>query len=1331
MPPASQPCQRTAMTHPILPRTLWYENVESHASLTQGELIDRPEPLIILGEPGMGKTELLRWLGDQPGYAYCTARQLRNAGPTVGRVLGDERVLVIDALDELSVQGEGDAVDTVLQKLNDISQPAPPFVLSCRAADWRNATGVAAIREQYGDVDLLVLHLNPLTDGEIYQLLTAELDGNGTRAEAVIAHFTQAKLAGLLGNPQTLEMAARVARDGQLPDTKAQLFKRAVDLLRREHRDSKSDLQPNESTALDAAGAAFAALILTGSDAIVVETADPADEEIPLSEIAAMPGAGKLAAVLGSRLFRTAGSANRFSYWHRRIGEYLGSRWLARQADTALKRKRLLALFQSNGIVPASLRGLHAWLAHHEPALAPAVIDADPMGVIEYGDADELDVGVARLLLRSLEKAAAHDPRFRDWQEYSLKAVVQPALADEVRAIVADPDAELGLRMLLIEAVIGSPIAESLSSELEGIATGENPYALRRAAAHALIVLCGVDWPAIVDGLRTRKDADDVELSLDIINEVGVAPFADAGIVELVIAQAQRDDLGHYALRRLADAVPLERLDGLLNELIVQIAALGNRHERPGNNELTDFGYRLIARRMQSGPVDAARLWTWLRPFDAEASYHRKAREQVHQMIRADDSVRRAGQRLVLFEEPGSKTVWERAWRLVSRSGGFTPTEDDIVSLIETLDPEDRDDDKWRDLLRLIPHSATDGAKAREAAKRRVLHRTDMLAWIDKLADPDVPQWKIKQDEKARQRAAKQAMEWQEHRRAFAKEIDAVRRGEFSMVVNPAKAYLGLFHDMNNDAEPQERLAEWLGPEIAAAALQGLEAFIQSDAPPTARQIAEDQADSKAWSASAIIVAALAERLRAGAGLEGVSDDRLTAGFYELRHSRIDHQAKIEALQPAVEAEMRARGLTRAAVRGWIEPQLEKRRTHVDQLYALMRNDADAAEASQLALEWLERFPDMAFEPEAEMVDRLIASHWSKELRELSEKRLEASLSEERRRVWNAIVFLTDFEAHRDRLSRVAAEDPSWIWTIRRRIGSERGRSVVAPLSVEQLTWLFTTFRPAFPSVRHPTGVSSGDTNPWDASEFLGSVVSRLADITTDAAIAALTTLRDAPADGYTTYLKVLVAEQQRKHAEGRYRPPLLADVRAIVEAQPPRTVADMQATLLELIDQIQKRVAADPADPWRGYFNDAGTPHNEERCRDHLLTMLGIRPESLDLLPEGHLADDNRADIIALISGLRLPVEIKGQWHDDLWHAADTQLDRLYATDYAAERRGIYVVLWFGHNVPAAKKPKAGGRGRKPPRTAEELRAGLIASSQAARDGRVAIVVLDLERPS
>src|SRR5205823_136471 len=97
---------------------------------------------------------------------------------------------------------------------------------------------------------------------------------------------------------------------------------------------------------------------------------DPAD--VPLSEVALLPKAVSLPKILDSRFIQAIAS-DRFSYPHRRIGEYLAARWLAKQADTRGKRRRVLALFHAHVLVPASLRGIHAWLARHSPEFAPAV----------------------------------------------------------------------------------------------------------------------------------------------------------------------------------------------------------------------------------------------------------------------------------------------------------------------------------------------------------------------------------------------------------------------------------------------------------------------------------------------------------------------------------------------------------------------------------------------------------------------------------------------------------------------------------------------------------------------------------------------------------------------------------------------------------------------------------------------------------------------------------------------------------------------------------------------------------------------------------------------
>ena len=128
---------------------------------------------------------------------------------------------------------------------------------------------------------------------------------------------------------------------------------------------------------------------------------------------------------------------------------------------------------------------------------------------------------------------------------------------------------------------------------------------------------------------------------------------------------------------------------------------------------------------------------------------------------------------------------------------------------------------------------------------------------------------------------------------------------------------------------------------------------------------------------------------------------------------------------------------------------------------------------------------------------------------------------------------------------------------------------------------------------------------------------------------------------------------------------------------------------------------------------------------------MIGDYPLGVLCAPEGHLADDRRADIQCTISELMLPIEIKGQWHPDLWSAAETQLDRRYAPDYRADRRGIYLVLWFGKDVPPSKQLKGQSRGVKRPSSPVELAVRLRAKLPPRLQALIEIVVLDLSDPA
>lgn len=1306
----------------MIERTLWYESSEGRTEMTQNNLCTRTEPLVILGEAGMGKSHLLEWLATSPGYSLCTARRLIRSYDA-STLLANSHTLVIDALDEVSSKNDGDAVDLVLRKLDELG--CPRFVLSCRVADWRSATGLEAIREQYSE-EPLELHLEPFDNDDASSFLSASLGAE--RAKTVVEHFSARELNGLLGNPQTLELIARVAKDGNLPETRSKLFESGIELLRVEHRDAKAAVEPARETGLDAAGAACAGLILTGNEAIVRKaSANLVEGELKLAEIARLSGGDAIEAMLGTRLFKADG-AERLCYLHRRIGEFLAARWLAKQADAPSKRRRLLALFHSHGLVPASLRGIHAWLAR-DPALAQAVITADPMGVIEYGDADALTVEQARALIRALELLAADNPRFCSWGSYSVRGIAQPELIEEIWRLSSATETPFRLRLLVLEAIKGSTIASVLADDLRRIVLDPQAiFAIRRAAGEVLAELDGKDgWPTILGRLYGYCDELSVRLAIELAEDIGYELLDDAFIANLVVAYTKNDGCTIGVLMGLEKHLPEPRIEGVLERLAEVAKTLGKRYERPGNDALTDFAYHLIVRGLAGG-VTAEKLWSWLEPFDASVGYSRESRQQLEAFIRSNDPLRQAVQRLVLLELLSDHNLRERAWRLGERSAGFMPTAADIVALLGEIDPTNRSDERWRDLVQLTQHDGEVGAEVRIAARPFAAHRPDLLEWIDKLAAPNVSEWQIMQTERERKRRAKQAAAHAEHRKHYVAHIDQMRRGDYGTNINLAKAYLNLFNDIGKDVPAHERVSQWLGEDVADVAHEGFEAFLLLDSPtPTAQDIAESFAQGKHYGAGYIIVVALAERLRKSIGFDDLSDERLMAGLFELRHSSIDSHAGVVGLREALEAIAQTRGIWKDAMRLYHEPQLQARRESVDGLYALLRDEAHVELGTELAAEWLERFSDMPVGPETQLIDRLIRAGQFEALRHAAAGRIGLT-DDERRRNWDAIGLIVDFQRTAARLEATSIE-PELLWHIRHRAGDRYSYDANIVFTSAQLEWIIKTFRGLWPMLERPSGTTSGDTNPWDASNHIVHLIRRLGNDSSAEAVAVLMRLRGAPADGYSESIKIVIAEQARIRVEAAYVPPTLEAINAITRDRLPVSIADLQALVVEELTFAQDKIKSDDAESWRGFYDDKGVPFAEERCRDHLLGLLRQGSAGITFDPELHVAGDKEVDIACSVGTLRLPIEIKGQWHPELWQGADAQLDRLYTPDWRAGGRGIYLVLWFGDQT--SKRLTSPGRNVVRPHTAEQLRKMLAEGSQAARDGRVIVVVLDLARQS
>ena len=208
--------------------------------------------------------------------------------------------------------------------------------------------------------------------------------------------------------------------------------------------------------------------------------------------------------------------------------------------------------------------------------------------------------------------------------------------------------------------------------------------------------------------------------------------------------------------------------------------------------------------------------------------------------------------------------------------------------------------------------------------------------------------------------------------------------------------------------------------------------------------------------------------------------------------------------------------------------------------------------------------------------------------------------------------------------------------------------------------------------------------------------------------------LINGPAATYVHVARHALAQQRKARRDFEYDAPSVADLRAVMTDDLPETIDDMRAYLADRIEVVQERIHRDHTDMWAVYWVD-NRPRPENFCRARLVEQISNQlPDSIRLEPEAQMSGQRRADLVASRNAIRLPVEIKGQWHRDVWHAASDQLDARYAREWRAGGCGVYVVLWFGD--VQGKQLYRHPDGVAPPETPRELqRAAVRADSGGA----------------
>ncbi|MGY6532437.1 NACHT domain-containing protein [Glycocaulis sp.] len=1340
-----------------IPRTLsHFTETGERRTLDEAVLAEEGGCVVILGEPGLGKTTLLETLGSRHGWVMRRAAQFA-IDPDPGRLAGEAGVILIDALDEMSAVNESDPLDSVLAKL--VEGTLPRCFIACRSAEWQGAAYRRTIEQEYsGRLTVLKLHRFDRQDALVYlnRLSVAE-------ADAILDQLDRTHAEEIYGNPLTLQLLADACRvSGKVPETRAALFRAACEVMWEERgvdpgRRRSPLASLDEGTALDCAGAICAALILAGAGAVSRGPGPSGTSILRISEITALPGAAKAEAVLSSRLFVQDQSAEEaVRPIHKMVAEYLGARWLASRATTPLLRQQILALLQVDGGVPASLRGIHAWLAHHHPDLAGLVIDADPYGLLRYGDADGLDVPDTRRLIAALERLQEEDPYFRseDWGSSAGRALGHAALASDIRRILLMPDG-VHLRSLILNSLAGTPVSALLAPELEVVVRdAEERYVLeeRRSAAEALMEseASQPDWTALTRDLVEQATEDSTRLAIDIIRrrrfegfpaaDVAAAALSHVGLLKGSQPSGQRSTVGTLTvlaydipdthLAPVLDAVFQLRSDGVANDEADWLA-LGR---------LARFVLNLIDRAVEVAVPDAPTLLRWLSIVPGQHGHSDDARKALDALLNENTELRRDIQRLAFLENSADPGYDWPYYRLTTNYPALAFTDDDVIAhlkvLASRLPLDARDEASWRHL--------SGSAYSREGAREKILAAAELsveneeerAAHIHSLRHPVRPEWEVRQEARQAARAAEKAREHAERVANYAEHINDMRQGGWQSLRWPAQAYFksiptGSIHlKGTGGAGSLDRIGEWLNPELQAAASEGFERILHRDDNPSAQQLAESLAERRYWPAMYPITAGVAERVRDGRSLDDLSADVVAVAYLTLHEECISD----DALKHAVKEFLRQRPELYEQVWRWnIEPQLRTKRAHLFGLRELATDPEDRALSERLATEWLTCFPRLPAGPEAELVDIVLRGQGRVQLELLWRKRLATkSLPAERRKLWQAIGLITEFEAALPYISEPTRQNRDLLWHIQQRAGLNRfSHQQKLPLPMALAGWMISRFRRVWPYVERPTGVTSGDRNPWDATRLLIDLIDDLAASSDLVVREELWRLAVEPADDYTPHIQHAAAQQMTLWRSERQKRVSPGRLKGVLTGAPPQTIPDLVPVMVHALDEVQARLRGSQTDPVDTFWDDDGRPRDEDRCTDRLIDLLEphIRPYAITLQTQADMPQGKRADFACAISAdVSLPVEAKGQWNRELWQSAEEQLNAFYAVNHASGGQGIYLVYWFGACERPLKPPPGGGAR---PQTPGELESALRAMLQPALRDTITIYILDCTRPS
>ena len=1338
------------------------------------ELLKQGKSIVILGEPGMGKTYCLRQIARSSEQYIWVPPESFIRNPNRFKPKSPDQHLIIDGIDELAALQDTDVLHVVLKALAKVD--CPKFLMSCRSAEWKHLSSSRQIENDYG-VTPKVLTLAGISKEQAFKFLSDSTKDR--RAKTILDYLDKVNLYRFYNNPLYLKLISGILGSGEnvTMTSKYDLYDRVSKVLLSEHNNAIIESSRlgklSIEEALDSAGAICASMLVTGK--IYVTSNQPLDKRdntlcIDISEIESLPDARKVKDVLNSSLFKLADyeTGCRMPY-HRSLAEFLAARWIANTLrGKELSRNRFLQSIMVEAQFPASLRGMCGWLALYVE-FTDKVIETDPYGLLLYSDLERLPSAKIRMLVNELVVLDQKSPSFRneDWSNSVPPGLVREDTTQSVKNVILNEEIGTQLKQLMVEAVKDSTQASVFEKSLMKVLCNRNAsYTLRLNVLEILLEISNdvSYWTMVIKTLRKQNFSDSTEFCIFVLEKIGATKFPNSLVSECVLAETgflkDRDRSGMLhtsSVSRLANYFDVDSSVDLLDRISSGIADFVNSENNvktysPSWECISSFCFPLLKTIYQANSLDFGKLLYWtmsIAPFGFSENLWRRGLDSI---LSGNTKFRRGLQSYLLSNPSGRSYLELLRFRFAEISNSLELSFDDSCFHIEQIvkrQGSNKDDHLvWSALVKFrilsideINHianlSKTFIEKYNELQSVVTEQRKRILTSTDKSSIDTRFKRKAMSDDRKQSRRNKR-------RELIQKNIEAFERGSIHEVVDCAKDYLGINRYENYYSNPHERVTKEIGSDLLSSALRGFRAVMDKEDIPSPEEVHNSYTCNRPKLYVYPILAALTECVSDSVSFQGVSDEVLLIGYLGLEYDwQLDYSIK-EKLYTPLKEEVFQRFEEHVIYRRWTEPNIENGLFDYSNFLSSTNHFQNPSVVIPIVEDWLQSYDNISISDTKKLVSDLLypKKHYSllnkERLLEIALNRL-GNDDNDRATFWASVVFYLDIDVFCKKVPSRLISNDNLIWNIRdtstKQVYTDRDEveKVDLELSGTQLHWIISNFRKKWKLIKYWPGALVGDRNPWDASTYLQSCIERLGTKVDEHSRELLNSLETKVSDSYSKCILVSKSMQKRARIQHNFQPLKLASFKNLLNDTKPSSPKDLQTLFLASLDKLQSRLVGDQVDTVKRFYTDSGVPRIENDCRDLIIGLLDGR-EGFNLIPEYTAPNRTRSDIGVVYGDMSVQVEVKAQWNRNLWDGLNSQLANAYTKEYKSQGYGVYLVLWFGRKTCEGRYlrhptfNKFYPAFRKGPLTSSELNFMLTEEILVGSRDKLRVYVLDME---